>query len=59
MDADGTESEIESLISTLETNVPHPSVSNLIFWPQDDDDPTAEQVVDTAMAYRPIVPPAG
>ena len=59
MDADGTESEIDALITTLESNVPHPSVSDLIFWPQDGVEPTAEQVVDVALAYRPIVPPAG
>jgi len=59
MDADGTESEIDALIATLESNVPHPSVSDLIFWPPSGDEPTAEQIVDAAMTYRPISPPAG
>lgn len=57
MDADGTESEIDALIDTAESNVPHPGLTDLIFWPQDGHEPTAEQVVDVALAYRPIIPP--
>ena len=59
MDADGTESELDALIDTLDSNVPHPGVTDLIFWSQDGDEPTAEQVVDAALAYRPIIPPLG
>jgi len=50
--AQGTESEIDELITLLEKNVPHPRVSDLIFYPERP--MTAEQIVDTALAYRPI-----
>lgn len=59
MSADDTEEDIQQMLSTVEANVPHPEVSNLIFYPNSDD-PTPEQVVEEALAYRPIVldPPA-
>ncbi|MEV6969846.1 hypothetical protein AB0M47_32495 [Hamadaea sp. NPDC051192] len=38
-----------------ESNVPHPRASALIFWPPNgDQDTTAEQIVDTALSYRPV-----
>ncbi|MEU5894361.1 hypothetical protein ABZ835_47445 [Streptomyces sp. NPDC047461] len=40
----------------LEANVAHPRVSDLVFCPSDDlQGASAEQVVDEALAYRPIV----
>ena len=42
-----------ALIDTLESNVPHPGVSDLIFWPQDGDEPTAEQ----SRRYNARLPP--
>jgi len=52
MDADGTEEEINDMITLLERNVPHPEVSDLIFYPEKE--MTAEEVVDAALAYKPI-----
>ncbi|GII57321.1 hypothetical protein Pth03_57100 [Planotetraspora thailandica] len=57
MSAQGTEKEQDEALRSLESRVPHPRVSDLIFWPQHegfDHDPTAQQVVDAALAYRPI-----
>ncbi|MEV0262609.1 bacteriocin immunity protein [Streptomyces sp. NPDC050617] len=52
MAGEGSESEHDALVRTLEENVPHPRVLGLIYY----SDPalTAEQVVDQALAYRPI-----
>lgn len=52
MDCDGTEEEIDNMILELEENVPHPEISDLIFWGEDI---TAEQIVDIALNYKPIM----
>lgn len=52
IDADGTEEEINDMITLLERNVPHPEVSDLIFYSEED--MTAEQMVDSALAYKPM-----
>jgi hypothetical protein len=46
-----TEEELSNLIDLLSKNVPHPAVSNLIYW----EDLTPEQIVDKALNYKPIV----
>lgn len=45
-----TEEQINALIDVLEKNVPHPAVSDLIYY----DDLTAEEIVDKALSYKPI-----
>lgn len=52
MDCDGTEEEIDNMILELEENVPHPEISDLIFGGEDK---TAEQIVDIALNYKPIM----
>ncbi|GAA0971701.1 MULTISPECIES: bacteriocin immunity protein [Streptomyces violaceusniger group] len=52
MAGEGTESEHDSLVTLLERNVPHPRVLGLIYY--SDPPLTAEEVVDKALAYRPI-----
>ncbi|MFG2134992.1 bacteriocin immunity protein [Streptomyces sp. NPDC048751] len=57
MAVEGTEEEEAIMIETLESNVLHPRVLDLIFHPQSEglpDEPTAEQIVDAALAYKPI-----
>ena len=59
MDADGTEDEIDQMIEQLEANVPDPNVIGLIFSPEYPESIAAD-VVDKALAYKPIVcPPSG
>ncbi len=50
--AEGSEEQQEEWLELLMRQVPHPEVSNLIFW--SDEELTAEQIVDQAMAYRSI-----
>lgn len=45
-----TEEEVNKLIDILEMNVPHPSVTDLIYY----DDLTPEQIVDKALTYKSI-----
>ncbi|GBF75677.1 putative e9imm peptide [Paenibacillus sp. 598K] len=54
----GTEEEIDAMIDELRQHVPHPSVTDLIFWPEEE--LTAEEIVERALDYRPIIlpPPA-
>lgn len=54
-EAEGTEEEIDSMIDLLEQNVPHPEVSDLIFW--SNEELTAEEIVDRALNYKPIILP--
>lgn len=50
-DCEGTEDEIEEMISRLEQNVIDPEISDYIYY----DDLTPEQIVDKALAYKPII----
>ena len=52
MKSNGAEEEIDNMIEELERNVPHPEVSDLIFW--NEEELTPEQIVDIALAYKPI-----
>ncbi len=54
MTVEGTEEEIDEMINTLEANVLHPEVTDLIFYPEKED-VTPEEVVDQALAYKPIL----
>ena len=54
MDCDGTEEEIDEMMDALEFSVLDPEVSDLIFHP-DGKELTAEEVVDKALAYKPII----
>ncbi|MGH1288693.1 bacteriocin immunity protein [Bacillus toyonensis] len=52
VECEGAEEEIDEMIEVVEKNVPHPEVSDLIYW--NDEDLTPEQIVDIALAYKPI-----
>jgi hypothetical protein len=38
----------------LQANVPHPAITDLIFWPAVGTEPTAEEIIDQALSYRPL-----
>ncbi|WP_322925084.1 bacteriocin immunity protein [Paenibacillus campi] len=48
-----SEQQQEQWLEQLIQSVPHPDVSNLIFW--NDEEWTAERIVDEALAYHPII----
>jgi hypothetical protein len=45
--------DVDALLSKLESNVPHPNVSELIFNPPSGKAMTAEQIVDEALNHQP------
>ena len=61
IDADGSEAELDDLLALLSTNVPHPTVSDLIYYPSDPAI-SAERIVELALTYQaatlPIAGPA-
>lgn len=52
MRGEGDDDEAGAWIDALERAIPNPHVVNLIFYPQQT--LTAEQILDKALAYRPI-----
>lgn len=52
VECEGTEEEIDEMIEIVKNNVPHPEVSDLIYW--NEEDLTPEQIVDIALAYKPV-----
>ncbi|MBN9689586.1 MAG: hypothetical protein J0M24_05055 [Verrucomicrobia bacterium] len=57
MDVGYTDEEMVTIMDLLVRSTGCPHVSDLIFWPKLP--MTAEQVVDAALAYRPIILGAG
>ena len=51
MKCQGSEEEIDEMIKLLEKNVVDPEVTNYIFYEEN----TPEEVVDKALAYKPIL----
>jgi len=52
LECEGTEEQVDEWQDLLEENVPHPDVSALMF--ENDEDLTPEEIVDRALAYKPI-----
>ena len=52
----GSQEEADRLVDLFLENVPHPEADGLIFYPERyfGHEPTAEEVVDAALSYRPI-----
>lgn len=53
MKADGSDEEIDLMIDRLVASVPHPRVTDLIFYPNDPN-VSAEAIVDEALGYQPL-----
>ena len=53
MKCEGSEHEIDEMMNLLESNVPDPQVSDLIFW--SDIEYSPEEIIDKAMSYKPII----
>ncbi|WP_079406128.1 bacteriocin immunity protein [Streptomyces sp. 3211] len=49
-----SEAEGDAIIEALELRLRCPHISDYIFYPGPGQHPSAEQVVERAMAYRPI-----
>ncbi|MBW3595988.1 MAG: bacteriocin immunity protein [Planctomycetes bacterium] len=51
MEVEGEEGELEELLDVVQANVPHPAVTDLIYWPPEGKDVTPEEVVERALAH--------
>ena len=51
-----TDEAVDEALTFLKARVPHPRMSDLIFWPRTefDHDPTADEIVDRALSYRAV-----
>jgi hypothetical protein len=49
---EGTDEQDHEWLALLARNVPHPHVSDLIYW--NEQELSAEEIVDQALAWRPI-----
>ncbi|WP_338676392.1 e9imm peptide [Streptomyces sp. SCSIO 30461] len=47
------EDEADAILDALQSGLACPHVSDYIFW-DSDPEPTAEKIVDRALAYKPI-----
>ncbi|CAN7762250.1 bacteriocin immunity protein [Paenibacillus sp. LjRoot56] len=52
MNVEGSEEEVDNMIELLKSSIPLPEVSDLIYW--NENELTAEQVVEQALSYKPI-----
>jgi Colicin immunity protein / pyocin immunity protein len=52
INCEGSEAEIDEWIDVLSNGVPHPHISDLIFYP--DRERTPAEIIDLAFAYQPI-----
>jgi hypothetical protein len=53
MNTEGTEAEIDEYVEAVNRAVPHPAWMDLAFY--DERNLTPEQVVEEALAYKPIL----
>jgi hypothetical protein len=51
MNCEGTEQEIDKWLEIAQDSVPHPNLSDLIFYP--DRERTPEEIIEIALAYKP------
>ncbi len=59
-----TEEEQDALYHLFNANVPYPNAANLFYWPENynfqrdniaEYNPTVEEIVDKALAYKPVI----
>ncbi|NED04522.1 e9imm peptide [Streptomyces sp. SID6648] len=48
------EAEADEILDALKRGLGCPHISDYIYWPLPHSDPTPEEIVDRALAYRPI-----
>ncbi|MYW98808.1 e9imm peptide [Streptomyces sp. SID8378] len=51
---DTGEAEADEILDALKRGLGCPHISDYVYWPLPGSDPTPEEIVDRALAYRPI-----
>ncbi len=54
LSASGNEEEIEQMLVLFSSQVPHPSATDLIFYPSDQSERSASEIVELALAYKAV-----
>lgn len=54
IECEGTEEEIDSWLQEIKSSVKHPAVSDLIFYPENDD-MTPEEIAEEVLLYHPHI----
>ena len=52
IDCEDDEDTIDQLLEILDDNLPHPSIYDLIYWPPNEEELSAEEIIDIACAYQ-------
>lgn len=52
INCEGSEEQVDKWLELAEENVPHPRLSDLIYYSEEEKSP--EQIVDEALAYTPF-----
>ena len=52
MDCEEDEDTIDQLLEILDDNLPLPSISDFIYWPPNEDELSAEEIIDIARSYQ-------
>ena len=53
IECEGTEEEIDNWLQEVKSSVNHPAVSDLSFYPENDDI-LPEEIVEVALSYQPL-----
>lgn len=52
IDCEEDEDTIDELLEILDDNLPHPSISDLIYWSPNEEELSAEEMIDIARSYQ-------
>ena len=52
IDCEEDEDTIDELLEILDDNLPHPSIWDLIYWPPNEEELSAEEMIDIAISYQ-------
>lgn len=52
IDCEKDEDTIDELLEILDDNLPHPSIWDLIYWPPNEEELSAEEIIDIAISYQ-------
>lgn len=52
IDCEDDEDTIDQLLEILDDNLPHPSIWDLIYWPPNEEELSAEEIIDIALSYQ-------
>lgn len=52
IDCEDDEDTIDQLIEILDEHLPYPSICDLIYWPPNEEELSADAIIDIALSYK-------